>query len=188
MPDTTMIYVTHDQVEAMTLADRIVVFRDGRIEQVGTPMELYRKPANLFVARFIGSPAMNILPASIIETGAATTIRLATGGVTQLPIRTSSEHQGADVSFGIRPEDLFISEGANAPITLDGTVDYVEQLGEVQLAYIDLGLGSEPFIAKLPGGAELKKRAGITLSASVDRIHVFDPGGKSFGCQTTLLT
>ncbi|YBV95494.1 sn-glycerol-3-phosphate ABC transporter ATP-binding protein UgpC [Phyllobacteriaceae bacterium JZ32] len=179
MPDTTMIYVTHDQVEAMTLADRIVVFRDGRIEQVGTPMELYRKPANLFVARFIGSPAMNILPASIVETGAATTVRLASGGAAVLPVHTSADHRGADVSFGVRPEDLFIAEGGDARPAFEGTVDHIEQLGEVQLAYIDLGLGGEPFIAKLPGGAEVKRRTRIALAAGAGNAHLFDRGGRS---------
>lgn len=179
MPDTTMIYVTHDQVEAMTLADRIVVFRDGRIEQVGTPMELYRKPANLFVARFIGSPAMNVLPASIVETGAATTVRLASGGVAVLPVHTSADHRGADVCFGVRPEDLFIAEGGDARPAFQGTVDHIEQLGEVQLAYIDLGLGGEPFIAKLPGGAEVKRRTRIALAAGAGSTHLFDRGGRS---------
>ncbi|WP_420963621.1 ABC transporter ATP-binding protein [Brucella sp. IR073] len=179
MPDTTMIYVTHDQVEAMTLADRIVVFRDGRIEQVGAPMELYRKPANLFVARFIGSPAMNILPASITATGAATTVKLATGGVATLPMHSSSARQGADVSFGVRPEDLFLAENESAPLTFKGTVDYVEQLGEVQLAYIDLGFGGEPFIAKLPGDADVQKRGKITLAAAAKDVHIFDRDGKS---------
>ena len=79
MPNTTMIYVTHDQVEAMTLADRIVVLKDGRVEQVGTPMELYHHPGNLFVAQFIGSPAMNIVPATVEKAGAATKIAITAG-------------------------------------------------------------------------------------------------------------
>jgi len=77
MPGTTMVYVTHDQVEAMTLADRIVVLKDGKVEQIGTPIELYRRPANLFVAQFIGSPAMNILPATFEASGEGMLVRLA---------------------------------------------------------------------------------------------------------------
>src|SRR5215510_6349245 len=85
MPNTTMIYVTHDQVEAMTLADRIVVLKEGRIEQVGTPMELYKHPGNLFVAQFIGSPAMNILPGKVDKPGAQTTVSHIDGRTTVVP-------------------------------------------------------------------------------------------------------
>jgi multiple sugar transport system ATP-binding protein len=98
--DATMIYVTHDQTEAMTLADKIVVLRDGRVEQVGSPMELYNKPANKFVAGFLGSPAMNFLPASLLEAGDARTI-------------------------GIRPEDLYLADDG----PLAATVQHVEHLG-----------------------------------------------------------
>jgi alpha-glucoside transport system ATP-binding protein len=89
MPDTTMIYVTHDQVEAMTLADRIVVLNAGKIEQVGTPLELYHQPANKFIAGFIGSPAMNFLSAKIESAGAKTKIKTASGASTVLPYQTA---------------------------------------------------------------------------------------------------
>ena len=94
MPNTTMIYVTHDQVEAMTLADRIVVLKDGRIEQVGTPMELYKHPGNLFVAQFIGSPAMNILPATIEKAGAQTVDRHVGGRKVDVPVATPADAAG----------------------------------------------------------------------------------------------
>ncbi|QMW24439.1 ABC transporter ATP-binding protein [Sandaracinobacteroides saxicola] len=111
MPGTTMVYVTHDQVEAMTLADRIVVLQAGRIEQVGTPLELYRNPANLFVAQFIGSPAMNIVAARGGPVGAT--------------------------HMGIRPEHLALAgDGEFA-----GTATLVEHLGEQTLAYVDIGAG-----------------------------------------------
>ena len=106
MPNTTMIYVTHDQVEAMTLADRIVVLKDGHIEQVGSPMELYKNPGNLFVAQFIGSPAMNILPAKIEKAGAQTVVSHVGGRTATLPIATPASAAGTAVSFGVRPEDL----------------------------------------------------------------------------------
>ncbi len=183
MPDTTMIYVTHDQVEAMTLADRIVVFKDGRIEQVGTPIELYRHPSNLFVARFIGSPAMNILPGTVVGTGAETTVRLATGATVAVPVATGSALMDADVSFGVRPEDLAIGESAAGRVAFEGKVDYVEQLGEVQLVYIDLGRGGEPFIAKAPGGADIRRQAQVTLSADPQRTHLFDKEGRSLAGQ-----
>src|SRR5690606_22456857 len=109
MADTTMIYVTHDQVEAMTLADRIVVLKDGYVEQVGTPMELYLHPGNLFVAQFIGSPSMNILPATIERAGGPTAVKLAGGVVAHVPVTTPEDAAGAVISFGVRPEDLRVA-------------------------------------------------------------------------------
>ncbi len=177
MPQTTMIYVTHDQVEAMTLADRIVVLKDGRIEQVGTPMELYRTPANLFVARFIGSPAMNILPATVKATGATTTVAHASGPDTVVPISMPSATTGVPVRVGVRPEDLFISEG-ETPL-FEGVVDFIEQLGEVQLVYLDIGREGEPVIAKLPGSARIERGQSLKLSALPGNLHLFDAEGRS---------
>src|SRR5689334_13316196 len=128
MPNTTMIYVTHDQVEAMTLADRIVVLKEGHIEQVGTPMDLYKRPGNLFVAQFIGSPAMNILPGKIEKAGNPTIISHVGGRKATVPIATPASAQGAAVSFGVRPEDLIFGDGGET--LFEGPVDYVEQLGE----------------------------------------------------------
>ncbi|WP_295246507.1 sn-glycerol-3-phosphate ABC transporter ATP-binding protein UgpC, partial [uncultured Brevundimonas sp.] len=109
MADTTMIYVTHDQVEAMTLADRIVVLNGGRVEQVGEPLELYENPANLFVARFIGSPAMNIIAATVESAGETTMLKLADGKSLAVHIPTAQSEQGKAASFGVRPEDLSIA-------------------------------------------------------------------------------
>src|SRR6478609_8539699 len=109
MADTTMIYVTHDQVEAMTLADRIVVLSAGNIEQVGAPLELYERPANLFVAKFIGSPAMNVIPAKITDAGASTTVTLTGGKSVTLDIPTAASEKGKTASFGVRPEDLRVA-------------------------------------------------------------------------------
>ena len=113
MADTTMIYVTHDQVEAMTLADRIVVLSAGNIEQVGAPLELYERPANLFVAKFIGSPAMNIIPATVAATGNQTTVTLTGGMSVTLDVATGASEAGKQASFGVRPEDLRIADGAD---------------------------------------------------------------------------
>jgi ABC-type sugar transport system ATPase subunit len=151
MPDTTMIYVTHDQVEAMTLADRIVVLNQGRVEQVGTPMELYLTPANLFVARFIGSPAMNIVAAE------------AAGKVAD----------GAGY-IGVRPEDL---EPAGAGEALfAGKVTHTEPLGEVTLVYVDIG-AKELITAKLPGRFEAERGASLALTAKPEALHRFDADG-----------
>jgi multiple sugar transport system ATP-binding protein/alpha-glucoside transport system ATP-binding protein len=178
MPNTTMIYVTHDQVEAMTLADRIVVLKDGRIEQVGTPMELYRHPGNLFVAQFIGSPAMNILPATIEKPGAQTIISHVGGRKATLPVATPADAAGAAISFGVRPEDLRVATGAD--VLFEGPVDYIEQLGEVQLIYVDVGRADQPLVAKLPGNAEVKRGTVLRLTADAGDLHIFDAEGRSF--------
>jgi ABC-type sugar transport system ATPase subunit len=178
MPNTTMIYVTHDQVEAMTLADRIVVLKDGRIEQVGTPMELYKHPGNLFVAQFIGSPAMNIVAGSIDRAGETSLVSHVGGHKTSVPVATPAEAQGKAVSFGVRPEDLYVATGDD--YLFEGLVDYVEQLGEVQLVYVDIGRADQPLVAKLPGNVEVKRGAKIRLAASPDELHIFDSEGHSF--------
>ncbi len=121
MPQSTMIYVTHDQVEAMTLATRIVVLADKGIAQVGSPLELYETPRNEFVARFIGSPAMNLLDGVISETGARTTVALSGGGQAVSAIATAAADKGRKVRVGVRPEDLRRDDG---PPVYTGTVDF----------------------------------------------------------------
>lgn len=185
MPNTTMIYVTHDQVEAMTLADRIVVLKDGRIEQVGTPMELYKRPANLFVAQFIGSPAMNILPATIEKTGASTAVKLNGGKVTPVPVKTSAAAIGTKVSFGVRPEDLQIVSDTGGDALFEGKPHFVEQLGEVQLVYVDLGWGDQPLVAKVPGSLDIKRDAVLRLAADPEKLYVFDDSGRSLADQAS---
>ncbi len=178
MPDTTMIYVTHDQVEAMTLADRIVVLKDGHIEQVGTPMDLYKKPGNLFVAQFIGSPAMNILPATVVTAGKTTVVDHVGGRKATVPISTPASAKGSAISFGVRPEDLFVATGKD--YLFEGKVDYVEQLGEVQLVYVDIGRGDQPLVTKLPGNVEVKRGSTLKLNANAEDLHIFDGEGRSF--------
>ena len=111
MPESTMIYVTHDQVEAMTLASRIVVLANKGIAQVGTPLELYETPQNEFVAQFIGSPAMNLFPGEITETGAQTKIALQNGGTAVCNVETPADAKGKAVNLGVRPEDLSLTDG-----------------------------------------------------------------------------
>ena len=173
MPNTTMIYVTHDQVEAMTLADRIVVLKDGRVEQIGSPIELYRHPANLFVAQFIGSPAMNIIPATVEATGETTVVRHAAGGAARL---TTAAPVGASVNLGVRPEDLLVTSATNA--LFEGRVELVEQLGEVQLVYLDIG-GDRALVAKLPGATEVTRGSELRLQERTGHMHLFDKEGRS---------
>ena len=178
MADTTMIYVTHDQVEAMTLADRIVVLSAGRIEQVGAPLELYERPANLFVAQFIGSPAMNILPAKVEQTGPATTITLRDGSRVQLDIETQGSEAGKKASFGVRPEDLTVT--TDGPFLFEGTVSLVEALGEVTMLYVDGPAEGEPVVVKLPGIANITRGEKLRFTAAIDRLHLFDEAGKTY--------
>ncbi|KFB09046.1 ABC transporter ATP-binding protein [Nitratireductor basaltis] len=176
LPDSTMIYVTHDQVEAMTLADRIVVLSAGYIEQVGAPIELYERPANLFVAQFIGSPAMNILPAKIEKSGPVTLVRIGNRTVS-VPIPSKPDMEGAPVSFGIRPEDLSIASGDNGLI--DGEVNIVESLGEVTNVYIDVEGSEEPMVLKLQGVQKIDRHAPITVTADPAKMHLFNEKGRS---------
>ncbi|MFN7127081.1 MAG: ABC transporter ATP-binding protein [Allorhizobium sp.] len=178
MADTTMIYVTHDQVEAMTLADRIVVLSAGRIEQVGPPLELYERPANLFVARFIGSPAMNIMPVSVIGTGDATRIKLKDGSEVTVDVATSASDQGKVASFGVRPEDLAIA--TSDEFLFEGVVDIVEALGEVTLLYVNGPVEEEPVVVKLPGIVDVKKGQTLRFSADKTKLHLFDADGQTY--------
>ena len=176
MPQSTMVYVTHDQVEAMTLANRIVVLSAGRIEQVGTPIELYERPANLFVAQFIGSPAMNVQRARIDKTGEKTTIVLGSRKA-DLPIPSPANLAGAEVHFGVRPEDLTIATNGNGLI--DGRVNIVESLGEVTNVYLDVENAPEPIIVKLPGVQRFNRGEIISLSAEPGKMHLFNEQGRS---------
>ncbi len=178
MPDTTMIYVTHDQVEAMTLADRIVVLSAGHIEQVGAPMELYRRPNNLFVAKFIGSPAMNIIPATIAEAGATTRLTLESGASVSVPIATDPSEKGKTAHFGVRPEDLVVTTGKD--FLFEGHVALIEALGEVTLIYIEGLSGDEPIIAKLGGDARVERGASVRLAAEPGALHLFNAEGRSY--------
>ncbi|KXF91581.1 ABC transporter ATP-binding protein [Phaeobacter inhibens] len=174
MPDSTMIYVTHDQVEAMTLASRIVVLADKGIAQVGTPLELYQRPENEFVAQFIGSPAMNLIPGTVIAAGPRTTVRLNSGEEVMADIPTTGADQGLAVNVGVRPEDL-VETGTGGAL-IDSRVDIVEALGEVTVLYIAAGEGKDPLIAKLPGIHKGLRGSSVRLYADPARLHLFHNG------------
>ncbi|MBY3119238.1 sn-glycerol-3-phosphate ABC transporter ATP-binding protein UgpC [Rhizobium leguminosarum] len=178
MADTTMIYVTHDQVEAMTLADRIVVLSAGNIEQVGAPLDLYERPANLFVAKFIGSPAMNIIPATVAGTGSQTTVTLTGGMSVTLDVATDASEMGKQASFGVRPEDLGVADGAD--YLFEGEVSIVEALGEVTLLYIEGLVPGEPIVVKLPGIYDVKKGQRMRFAADRQKLHLFDATGHTY--------
>jgi alpha-glucoside transport system ATP-binding protein len=178
MADTTMIYVTHDQVEAMTLADRIVVLSAGNIEQVGAPLDLYERPANLFVAKFIGSPAMNIIPATVAGTGSQTTVTLTGGMSVTLDVATDASEMGKQASFGVRPEDLRVADGGD--YLFEGEVSIVEALGEVTLLYIEGLVPGEPIVVKLPGIYDVKKGQRMRFAADRQKLHLFDATGHTY--------
>jgi multiple sugar transport system ATP-binding protein len=159
---TTTVYVTHDQVEAMTMADRIVVLRNGVVEQVGTPLELFDKPANTFVAEFIGSPAMNLFP-GVVEKEVAV---LSAGAKLPLP-KAAKLRQGQTIVLGVRPEHLRI-----APKGIDGRVEIVEPLGsQTQMV---LSLGSTQVTATFNERVLLEPGAQLNLMPAEEHIHLFD--------------
>ncbi|WP_226780816.1 ABC transporter ATP-binding protein [Oceaniglobus trochenteri] len=175
MPDSTMIYVTHDQVEAMTLASRIVVLAGGGIAQVGTPLELYQKPENEFVAQFIGSPAMNLLPGKITGTGKQTTIAMDAGGEAVSDYPSTEADMGAQVNVGVRPEDLVETDGTGNHV-FEGKVAITEALGEVTLLYFERVGGADPVLGKLPGIHSDLRGNTVKLGATPDKVHVFRDG------------
>jgi multiple sugar transport system ATP-binding protein len=169
----TMIYVTHDQVEAMTMADRIVVLREGRIEQAGTPLDLYNRPANRFVAGFIGSPKMNFISARHAATvGDACAFDIVGGGRLVLPAGSVANPPG-DVVIGIRPEHVqLVPDGMPLSVTL------TEQLGGNSVLYGMLG-GNQPLVVQLVGQSQVKRGDVVGVQWPEAACHVFDNAGRA---------
>ncbi len=162
---TTTIYVTHDQIEAMTMADRIVVMRDGYVEQIGSPLELYDRPANLFVAGFIGSPGMNLIRGKISSTGPLEFV--ADGGV-HLPLPEGLRvTRGAEIIYGIRPENISIEEDG-----IDAEVVVVEPTGAETL--IVAGIGSDQLVLALRERVVSGAGDVISVKPDIDKLHLFD--------------
>ena len=154
---TTMIYVTHDQVEAMTLADKIVVLRDGAVMQAGAPAELYERPANMFVAQFIGSPKMNVLPAAI------------------LPAARPGETPEGAAHVGVRPEHLDLADPDTAP--LRGRVGVIEYMGADSYVYAETEAG--PVLARVPGRAAAREGEVVGLAPRPGSLHHFDASDRA---------
>jgi multiple sugar transport system ATP-binding protein len=173
--ETTAIYVTHDQVEAMTLGDRVVVMKDGWVQQVGEPLELYGKPANRFVAGFIGSPAMNFADVTVAEATGAVWAESPGLRVKIAPDRTERlrAYKGQHVTLGVRPEDLHIATGADAPERcFDAVVEVVEPLGSEIL--LDIKAGTASMVARVDPTVRVKVHESIRLALEPERLHFFD--------------
>jgi sn-glycerol 3-phosphate transport system ATP-binding protein len=168
---TTSVYVTHDQIEAMTLGHRLVVLNEGRVEQLGTPIELYQRPASLFVAGFIGSPAMNFAPAKINADGSAVNL---TGGIAfTLPEGIFAKYGNADVILGIRPEDLILADSDDDKRNL--TTNLVEHLGADTLVHGHFGEDQTDMTIRLAGIQNFNTGEVLPLHIEADKIHLFDP-------------
>jgi ABC-type sugar transport system ATPase subunit len=171
----TFIYVTHDQEEAMTLADRIVVMRGGEVVQIGSPMQIYSDPVNHFVADFFGSPSMNLLAGEIVHEDATPRFRAA-GFTVALPERLTAAQPGA-ATLGIRPEHVGVARGGAGDVQL--AVRLVEPLGRDTLLYFDAG-AERPFVAVSEGLAMADVGVGARVALTFDprRLYLFGAGGK----------
>lgn len=170
---STMIYVTHDQVEAMTLADKIVVLNGGRVEQVGSPRELYEHPATRFVAGFLGSPKMNFLPAHLHAPGETSLVDTPVLGITSLPFDSSNLAAGELLTLGVRPEHILLKA---AEATAGIVVSTVEYLGCENYVHLETGQG-EPLICRCEVSAGWQAGDRVELHLDIDNLHLFDEDG-----------
>jgi multiple sugar transport system ATP-binding protein len=173
--DAAVIMVTHDQAEAMTLADRIIVMNDRRIQQVGPPMEIYSRPANVFVAQFVGSPAMTLLPVTLLDGGEFAQLKLSDGSTLQTQVASAGLPAG-ELRLGVRPEAVRVANGDASTI---GKVDLVERLGERTLVYARLADG-QPITAEDEAYSRVKIGDDIPLAIDGAAAHVFGPDGTGY--------
>jgi len=175
---STMIYVTHDQIEAMTMGDRICVMKDGQIMQVADPLTLYRQPENIFVAGFIGSPPMNLLKGKVVRVdGGLLFVESAEQNTVSVPIRGNLEalagrYLDKPVILGIRPEHITEETKNGSHVPVSSTVDIAEPMGSESLVYLKAGTGN--FIAKIHGERLFHQGEQVTVHVNTDKIHLFD--------------
>jgi multiple sugar transport system ATP-binding protein len=173
--DASVIMVTHDQAEAMTLADRIVVMNDRRIQQVGAPMEIYSRPANVFVAQFVGSPAMTLAPVDLVEGQGPARVKLGDGSIVETAIPRDGL-PGADLRIGLRPEAVRVASGKNAT---KAKVELVERLGERTLVYARLGDG-QAITGEDDAYSRVKLGDEVALAIDGAAAHLFGPDGTGY--------
>jgi multiple sugar transport system ATP-binding protein len=178
--ETTVVYVTHDQTEAMTMGSRIVVMKDGYIQQAATPEEVYNNPVNVFVAGFIGSPSMNFIHGTLVDSGSELRFKADNVDVAfpqgRAKILRDRGYAGQEIVFGIRPEDIH-----QEPIFLEGSpnsivnayIEVAENLGHEMFLYL-AGLGKDSIIARVDGRAGLKESTNVRLAFDMNKAHVFD--------------
>jgi len=175
---TTMIYVTHDQVEAMTLADKIVVLSAGNVEQVGSPNRLYHAPANRFVAGFIGSPKMNFLDGVIQQVaGDGIVVRYETGETQKVAVEPRGAREGDKVTVGIRPEHLHVDAGEYGVSVKANTV---ESLGDAAYLYAESPVAPDGLIARIPPLERHERGEAFKVGSTPDHCHLFDANGLAF--------
>jgi multiple sugar transport system ATP-binding protein len=179
---TTMIYVTHDQVEAMTLGQRIVVINAGRIEQAGTPFELYNKPGNLFVAGFLGAPKMNFIAGEVAHADAAgVRVLLAGGTLVEVAVDGSAARQGDQVTLGARAEHISVRSGGQAGNHVEAEVGHVEYLGDQTIVYCAVAGSAALLAVRQPADAEpLRAGERIEVHLPPRRCHLFDAAGRAY--------
>jgi ABC-type sugar transport system ATPase subunit len=166
--------VTHDQVEAMTMADRIVVLRSGRVEQVGTPLALYNAPDNRFVAGFIGSPQMNFLKGSAVNNSdGSSALTLEASDGSPIPLMLDPAAQGRSVVVGVRPEHIVPAASSTTAARLDTTVERVEQLGAMTFSYCALPNG-ERLTVQSAGQTAVSPGERMPVAIPYEHLHVFD--------------
>lgn len=179
---TTMIYVTHDQVEAMTLSDRIVALEGGAIRQVGSPLEMYRRPRNTFVAGFIGSPKMNFFKAKVAKLGIAEArVELANAGGAEFSVPAENHQVGNELEIGVRPEALKSTHDhqvSESDISIPVTIETIERLGNITYGYADAGDGNL-ITVQYPANSTIDEGAQDVLTVSLHDLYLFDSGGQS---------
>ncbi len=173
----TMIYVTHDQIEAMTMADRIVVLNGGHIAQLGTPMELYHQPQNVFVAQFIGNPKMNLLPVTCAAAGPEGVTVEMDGQRALIPVDPGAARPGQPLRLGIRPEHVRVGAGE---LTLSVTPSVIERLGQQSIGYCQLAGATETFCLVLPGEMPVAADRPLAIGLRATDCHLFDAAGDAF--------
>jgi len=172
---TTTIYVTHDQIEAMTLADRIVIMKDGLIEQVGTPDEVYRRPNNIFVASFIGTPAMNFIEGDVSKVSKASSM-IMLEDQKSIKLKSNNFYNNQNIILGLRPEDITVTSqnsGKNDNIIgLDAEISVIEPMGHETVVICDSNYGE--LTGKVESNSKLKENMAVKLNVSLEKVYLFD--------------
>jgi multiple sugar transport system ATP-binding protein len=167
---STVVYVTHDQAEAMTMSDRLAVFYAGVIQQVGTPLHVYEQPVNMFVARFIGSPSINFVRGSLVRNDSGYRFTANDGFILDLPIAMVKGEWPAEVVIGIRPEDVYLSTADHA---IGVEVELMEQLGAETILHTIVG--NQKLVLKLEKGTNFQHGENVGLLIPPTQLHFFDP-------------